>query len=45
MMAAVVAAKSVRVAAEIIAWWGCWDPGYTATAFARRVRKEYAKEG
>jgi hypothetical protein len=42
-MEAVVAAKSDRAAAKVIEWWGCWDPRYTATAFARRVRQEHER--
>lgn len=40
---AVVAAKSDLAAGRTIDWWGCWDPKYTATAFARRVRKMHAE--
>ena len=38
---AICAAKSDRAEAEPIRWWGCWQPKYTATAFARRVRQAY----
>lgn len=40
-MEAICAAKSDRAAANTIRWWDCWDPKYTATAFARRVRQAY----
>ena len=42
-MAAVVAAASDRAAGRTIAWWGCWDRKFTATAFARRVRESHKK--
>jgi len=41
-MDAIVAAGSDRAAGRTIAWWGCWDRTYTATAFARSVREAHA---
>jgi hypothetical protein len=41
-MEAIVNAKNDRAAGKIILWWGCWEPKYTATAFARRVRDAHA---
>lgn len=38
-MRAVVAANGPRLAGKIIEWWGCWRPGDTATAGARRIRE------
>jgi hypothetical protein len=38
-MERIVSASSDRAAAEVVQWWGCWDKGWTAIAFARRVRK------
>lgn len=35
---AMIAAPSNFAAGRIIDWWGCWEPKYTATAFAKRVR-------
>ena len=41
-MESLISAKSDRAAGRLIDWWGCWDKGYTATAFARRIRRSYA---
>lgn len=41
-MEQLVSAKSDCAAGRMIAWWGCWDRQYTATAFARRVRQAWA---
>ena len=40
-MDAVVNARTDRAAAKVIDWWSCWDARYTASAFARRVRKAH----
>jgi hypothetical protein len=40
---AVVAAKTDRAAGNLIQWWACWDREFTATAWARKVRQEWAK--
>ncbi len=49
-MRAIVAARTVWIAAREIDWWGCWGERHiggdgtrrrvTATMFARRVREE-----
>lgn len=44
-MEAIIAARSDRAAGRTIDWWNCWDGKYTATAFARRVRKLHANAG
>lgn len=36
---AIVSAKSDQSAGKTILWWGCWDGKFTATKFARKVRK------
>ena len=41
-MELVVAAKSDRSAARVIAWWGCWDRKLTAISVARKVRQTWA---
>jgi hypothetical protein len=41
---AVIAAKSDRAAGRVIQWWECWNPYYSATAFARRIRVRAGSE-
>lgn len=38
-MRKIVEAKSHRSASMVIEWWGCWEPKYTSTRWARRARQ------
>jgi hypothetical protein len=38
-MLRIVGAKSDRAASMVIEWWGCWEPKYTSTRWARRARQ------